>query len=606
MNRWIREAAVARGLAAQGGRWLAVMALLTAGVAGCGQEGTPAASSESPEQSTVEGAVLEDQVFADFAEVSSPWFEPPVIRPADGNIVLNVAMNNPSFRPGECRVDSTGTCGPAPCVRIPGGCLTVNLRSYASPHAVGRPNGLVGPTIKVKAGDVLKVDLRNELPADQGVCDPNQHHPPQCFDYTNLHTHGLHISPKDHSDNVLISVSPRLDSGQRAESCKQLKDCHVGRFPHEFKILPARDDGVEPGGDHYPGTFWYHAHRHGSTAVQLASGMAGALLVEDPEQIPELEGVRERIMVTQQLAFDNRGLVDVANVNQLRANWQLGRYTTINGVYRPRVPMCPGEVQRWRLIDGGIFEMVPVELAVMNGDRRVAPVEAQIIAHDGINRKQPLRFVTPYDMGPGYRVDVLVKAPERLPPGWKIVLRKSGSNLIFAGMTQPGNRQILAEVELQDAGSEVCRGIRVRNLLPPEFPLPTLPDLQPGQGETRNVRFSISDGKFQVNGRDFDHKEVHPDFQLKLGDTEDWKLSSPSGGSHPFHIHVNAFQVIRDGVPAEWRDTLIVPGPKNPEDPPPEITIRSHYERFDGTFVLHCHILHHEDLGMMQLVRIDK
>ncbi len=595
MNRRTRNSPPGYSAPKKGWWHLAAGLALAAGSWGC----TPAPSATS--DGDVDTAAADNEIFADLAEPASAWFEPPVIRPGSDPIALNVVMNNPNFQPGSCTV-THGRCGPAPCVRIPGGCRRVNLRSYSSPQAVGRRNGLVGPTLRIKAGDVVKVHLNNELPPNRGVCDPNSHNPPQCFDYTNLHTHGLHISPKDKSDNVLVSVAPRRDSGERARLCAAKEGCYAGSFEHEFKILPARDPGIEPG-VHYPGTFWYHAHHHGSTAAQLASGMAGALIVEDPNEIPLIQGIRERVMVTQQLAFDDRGLVDIENVNQLRRNWQLGRYTTINGVYKPRVPMCPGEVQRWRLIDGGIFEMVPVELAIMNGNRRAGQIEAQIIATDGITMNGPLPMRGPRKMGPGYRVDLLVKAPDSLAPGFKAVLRKTGSDIVFAGMDQPGDRQVLAEIELQDPGSAACKSIRVRKLLPPGSLKSPLPDLEEVTGKPREVSFGIVNGKFEINGREFDHSRIHEDFQLKLGDTEEWTLKSLSGGVHPFHIHVNAFQVIRNGVPAEWRDTIIVPRYQKPGD---EITIRTRYERFDGTFVLHCHILHHEDLGMMQLVRIDK
>ncbi len=114
-----------------------------------------------------------------------------------------------------------------------------------------------GPLIAVSPGDTLRLDLINDLPADDPTCNAN---PPAglglppgvgCFNTINLHTHGLHVSPAGNSDNVLLNIAPQT------------------HFPYEYNIPE----------DHPAGTFWYHAHRHGSTAIQVSSGAAGILVV---------------------------------------------------------------------------------------------------------------------------------------------------------------------------------------------------------------------------------------------------------------------------------------------------------------------------------------
>lgn len=130
----------------------------------------------------------------------------------------------------------------------------VELRSYG-----GCPTG---PTIEVDPGTVLRVDLNNKLSADDPTCTDN---PPGylhlypgvgCFNTANLHTHGLHVSPAGNSDNVLLNIAPQTT------------------FPYEINIPY----------DHPAGTFWYHAHRHGSTAMQVASGQSGVLIVRGERQ----------------------------------------------------------------------------------------------------------------------------------------------------------------------------------------------------------------------------------------------------------------------------------------------------------------------------------
>jgi hypothetical protein len=122
----------------------------------------------------------------------------------------------------------------------------VRLRSYAGSSVT--PNApYVAPTIEVDPGDTVRITLNNKLPADPSCTtmheDPNN---PHCFNGTNLHSHGLWISPTGNGDNVLLSINPGVS------------------FQYEYNIPP----------DHPAGTFWYHPHRHGSTALQVSSGMA--------------------------------------------------------------------------------------------------------------------------------------------------------------------------------------------------------------------------------------------------------------------------------------------------------------------------------------------
>ena len=158
-----------------------------------------------------------------------------------------------------------------------------------------------GPLITVSPGDELRVRLINNLPVDDPSCLSN---PPAglsmppgvgCFNTVNLHTHGLHVSPTGNSDNVLLNVSPH------------------SQFEYEINIPE----------DHPAGTFWYHAHRHGSTAVQVSSGSAGILVVrgnrpymapskENPQPIADIDTILhtpdgapipEKFFFLQQLAY---------------------------------------------------------------------------------------------------------------------------------------------------------------------------------------------------------------------------------------------------------------------------------------------------------------
>ena len=182
---------------------------------------------------------------------------------------------------------------PDPTDPQPNGEDPVRLRSYGGCKS--------GPVIDVRPGDTLRVDLRNGTDKSDPSCWDN---PPTglslpfgvgCFNTTNLHTHGLHVSPAGNSDNVLLNIAPQ------------------SRFPYEINI-PS---------DHPAGTFWYHAHRHGSTAVNVASGASGVILIRgnrpyapptpaNPHPIADIDTVlhtaagvplTEQVFLFQQIAY---------------------------------------------------------------------------------------------------------------------------------------------------------------------------------------------------------------------------------------------------------------------------------------------------------------
>ncbi len=136
---------------------------------------------------------------------------------------------------------------------------------------------LVGPTLRLKPGDRLHLTLKNSLPGERWR--PNMMNTLNDFDTLNMHFHGLHVSPNGISDNVLIQVGPHSTQ--------------------EYIVdIPA---------NHPPGTYWYHPHRHGSTAGTVASGLSGALIIGGGlDDIPAIKAARERVMVLNQIRISTR------------------------------------------------------------------------------------------------------------------------------------------------------------------------------------------------------------------------------------------------------------------------------------------------------------
>lgn len=482
-----------------------------------------------------------------------------------------------------------------------GGVVSVNLEVNRVKHAIDRSldrqqkdtvwlrsynGGIVGPVIRARPGDRLKIKLKNAIA--RSVPDTPQGknlNIPGGFNITNLHTHGLHVSPEGSADNIFKEIGP----GETADFC--------------FDI-PA---------NHPAGTFWYHPHRHGSTAVQVASGMAGALIVdggmdETPEIKEAMRSGREKILVFQQITYrigpNQPGEVTAGDVYRPLAQRTealpggLLRVVnpTINGLLFPDMIMAPGEIQRWRCIHAGTNS--GLNLAITDGKEKTLWLHE--LARDGLALPQ----VTPQKnilLQPGYRADFLVQAPPT-----------PGEYFLVSGKIEASKSITKAEQALEYLARVVVRGAPVKMKLPPadaikKYAPPPIPDAELLK-ERRTIHFfaKIEPGHkiMSINGKMFG-QDPEP-LRVRLGTAEEWRLSSEGAGGHPFHIHVNPFEVIdknaADGIQRYWRDTIMVNADNGPANP---VVIRMRFDDFPGKTVLHCHSLDHEDQGMMMAVRID-
>lgn len=461
------------------------------------------------------------------------------------------------------------------------GGVPVELRAYVDPKT-GK-GMLTGPTLRFKASDqarVLRVHLVNALPCLTEKCScqpPAKEHavhamemdPDKVRNNTNLHTHGLHVSPKPPQDNVFLDLGPGCD--------EQV----------EIKI---------PAG-HLPGTFWYHAHRHGSTALQLASGMGGALIIEGKMDAElKQKGIAERLLVFQQISYkkgdDGVGRLETSDDVGLNVN------TTINGQLKPKIVLHRGQVERWRMIHAGFNELLPVRL--IPADRPAETVPQYLLAVDGITLHNAPVKMDVVELGAGNRADVLVRVDQ--PGTYRLVKEEA---MRVAGEPEPD--QDLAEVVVLPDGNEMP--------IPTSVIVEAPKDVTGTVAKQRRAIFSVEKGAFLINGKSFQDGVV--DFDPKLGTVEEWTVYNCSTQDHPYHIHVNPFQITELGVPGKtpevfppgkrvWRDTLLIPkGKKDGKNIiPGYFKMLTHYENFDGRFVLHCHILLHEDAGMMSLVEI--
>jgi suppressor of ftsI len=359
---------------------------------------------------------------------------------------------------------------------------------------------------------------------------------------TNLHMHGFHVSPAGNSDNVLLHIMP----GET--------------FDYEYSI-PA---------NHPAGVFWYHPHIHGDSNEQVFRGMAGAIIVEgDLDRVPGVAGVPERLLVLQAIQLDPDG-----NVTAPDQRNQANFLRLVNGRLNPTLDIRPGETQRWRILNASASTFYNLQL---DGH------QLHQIAKDG-NTLADVWTRDQIVLGPAERVEVLIQGGA----AGSYELKSLAYNLGAA--TEP--EAVLATL-ISDGVAET----------PQPLPTALIPfvDLSNAQvDQRREITFQVQPNKvFEIDGKQFDENRV--DQTVQLNATEEWVIHNDSDVWHPFHIHVNDYQVVavngQTSYARSYEDTTQVP-------PHGSITMRTRFLDFTGKFVYHCHILLHEDGGMMGIVDV--
>jgi FtsP/CotA-like multicopper oxidase with cupredoxin domain len=423
---------------------------------------------------------------------------------------------------------------------------------------------LPGPTLRVRPGDLLRINLVNkldELPAglpddNPFLCSPLGGHghdgtdqPTTCD--TNLHTHGFHVSPSGNSDNIFLSV-------KAGES-----------FQYEYQIPE----------DHPSGAYHYHPHLHGAAHQQSFSGLAGSIIIEgELDRLPGIEGVSERLLVLQTTQLTGDGTSVVAQEDASQKDY----LRLVNGQLNPTMTIRPGETQRWRIQN--LSTSTTFNL-------RLDDHQLHQIAKDGHTLTETW-IRDSIILAPGERAEVLVQAGA----AGTYALRTLP---IAAGFTTHVGAVLATMVS---AGAATTPQPLPTTLLP--LPFGDLSTLSADEiDEHRRITFQIKppidprEVTAQINSRTFDANRN--DQIVRLNTTEEWVIRNASTQWHPFHIHVNDYQVVAyNGRPVQVRsaeDTTRVP-------PFGEITIRTQFRDFPGRWVYHCHILLHEDHGMMGTV----
>jgi FtsP/CotA-like multicopper oxidase with cupredoxin domain len=314
----------------------------------------------------------------------------------------------------------------------------------------------------------------------------------------------------------------------------------------------------------------------------MTSGMAGALIVEgDFDNVPEIASASERVLILNEVLFDYRGSIESYDTVWPEA---VPRFLSVNGQREPIIAMHPGEVQRWRIIHAGHEDNLNLALEGHS---------LEVVAYDGV-RTGRIDSCDTLLMAPGQRADVLVRAGAPGSYALKAVANDQGypspmgplAHLRIAGEPRPMKLpRVLPPAALSEiADGEVTNKRRL-----------TLSVVQPEYPPAANYQ----EFAYYVCGRRFDPDRV--DQSIPRGAVEEWTIVNEHDNDHIFHIHTNPFQMLAVNgqrlAERDWRDTVVVPRNGN-------ITFRSRFLDFTGRFVLHCQMMNHEELGMMQVVEV--
>lgn len=445
----------------------------------------------------------------------------------------------------------------------------------------GPPEGLAWtqgplpvPVLRLRRGQILKVHFNNQLPED-----------------SNLHWHGLPVpaSMDGHPQDAVASGGSRV---------------------YEFPILAET------------ATYWFHPHPHMRTAAQVARGLAGFLLVEDPDQEAGLpRGERDLPLLIQDRSLDAGN----ANAYAQQMMGFLGDEVAVNGLVGGSIAV-EREAYRLRLLNGSVTRTY--KLAWSDGrPLRAVGTDAGLL---------PAPLDRPYLMlAPGERRDVVVDFSD-LSTGAELALRSldwdsggtGGMGMGRPSLIPEGSPFIVARFRARggDFRSSIflpaaLRGAQLQGSHPSPRAAARHADKISAAAVTPDRRVVLDhQGMMQwtLNGRSFEMEAVASDEVVRLGAETVWEwdnsVSAMMMVPHALHVHLVRFKVlerliaprqsaayatVREGLLDEgWKDTvLVMPGER--------VRVGMRFEHYAGLFLYHCHMLDHEDMGMMRNFRVE-
>ncbi len=550
-----------------------------------------------------------------------------------------------------------------PELRPPPHGATLTVRQDGSRLCYVADGSADAPVIRVRRGDDLTVTLRNEI-TDPAAIDavtapgqlktPNDAVPQQAGFYkvirgkrhhatgaTNLHVHGFAVPPVPPQDEVLMTCT---DPAVGPATCGQRE------FTYRYHVPPDMPEGL----------YWYHPHVHGEVQAQMLMGLSGAIVVEGPEDdARRAAGIAERVLIVRQTQDRDAGktqnaamtaapaaslgvkpfkgeaatAIDTAHELLCAPNSGIDQIS-LNGTPVPvgnapdsalaRLEIAAGSEQFWRILNATTDAFL--NLAIV--DQKGIPLPLKVVARDGApltdNAGRPSRLVQatePQMVPPSGRIEILVAAP---PPGVKAYLVTRAVDTGCAGDRLPERR--LAVVSASSAATtdssaawapptyqpNLFDGLmsrktdRQRVIALAEYPRP---------GSDDQTDFYIVERRPGAVLKPFEMGDP-PAITVAAGTTEEWVVENWTNELHAFHIHQVHFRLLEiDGqkvADPPLLDVASVPyatatGYHSKEGPvrPGRVRIKLTFpEAFVGDIPFHCHLVDHEDNGMMAVIRV--
>jgi FtsP/CotA-like multicopper oxidase with cupredoxin domain len=428
--------------------------------------------------------------------------------------------------------------------------------------------GTVPPVIRASPGDVLNITYINDLPpksSESCAVGP-------CMNMTNLHFHGFAVSPNAPQDDVI---------GMLAKPGERL---------HYSVNIPR---------DHTPGLFWYHTHPHGESNRQVLDGMSGAIVIEGMERyVPRVAKLRERVLVVRgrEIEHDPKAsdLTRRAEVSPKGCGGEAEpaeEIFTVNGAIRPQIEIAPGEQQFWRMVNASPDRYLDVQLDGQS---------FEIVALDGMplayhDPKHPTRVTDHLLLAPAGRLEAIITGP---PTGAHATLR---TRCVDTGPDgDPNPEMVLADI-VQPRSAISHLNSRSRNRRPAAYKPVNLEPLQTTAPDFV-VIFTEDKNGFYINGQKYSPAAA-PMTTARVGTYQHWRIVNQSRELHPFHIHQAHFLAYAENRVAlpnpVWLDTVNVPYHGTVD-----VIVDFTDPIIKGMSVFHCHLLNHEDKGMMAKILI--
>ena len=446
--------------------------------------------------------------------------------------------------------------------------LSAVYDSAAGHNAFAYAGKTVPPVIRVSPGGAINLRYVNDLPRksnEECATAP-------CMNMTNLHFHGLHVSPKSPQDDVLTMMSMPGET-------------------LEYKVvIPAYSP---------PGLYWYHTHPHGESARQDLDGMSGAIVVEGIDRYyPQLRRMRERIIVLRDYNLEQSDAVTRKLISEsaeipsapcgTASAQPVERVFTANGAIRPQIPIAAGERQFWRIVNTS-----PDRYA----DLQVTSEQLEIVALDGMpltyhNQHRSTRNVDHVLVPPAGRVEAIVVGP---PVGLHATLNTRCVDTGTDG--DPNPAMVIADLSPAHSNSRTQKVQKTsRAAIYKEVSTQDIEKLEANKPDF-TVIFTEDKNGFYINSQKF-AMDDQPMLRVQVGSMQHWRVLNATTEVHPFHIHQVHFLAYAENEvptdPPEWLDTVNVPVGGSVD-----LVMDFTDPIIRGMSLFHCHLLSHEDKGMM-------